>query len=106
MYTMLDSHVQHTATQFVYIRDKSLPCLLRLRICLWHEDQIQSPTSSSLFGHSSQKGGENFEGELQKSLHSVRGSIGIVLETLIFGSHKMFTFSFYNYFFYCFCLKL
>ena len=44
--------------------------------------QIQSPISSSLFGHSGQKGGENFEGELRKSLHSVRGSIGLVLETL------------------------
>ena len=62
-------------------------------------------TSSSLFGHSGQKGGENFEGELQKSLHSVRGSIGLVLETLIFGSHGLFSFSFYNCF-YCFCLKL
>ena len=64
-------------------RDRSLPCLLRLRICLWHGDPIQCLTSSSLFGHSGQKGGENFEVELQKSLHSVRGSIGLVLETLI-----------------------
>ena len=44
---------------------------------------IQSLTSSSLFGHSDEKGGENFEGELRKSLHNVRGSIGLVLETLI-----------------------
>ena len=28
----------------------------------WRRDQIQSLTSSSLFGHSGQKGGENFEG--------------------------------------------
>ena len=64
-------------------KDRSLPYLLRLRIYLWHEDPIQSLTSSSLFGHFGQKGGENFEGELRKSLHSVRGSIGLVLETLI-----------------------
>ena len=70
-------------------RDRSLPCLLRLRICLWREDQIQSLTSSSLFGHSSQKGGENFEGELWKSLHSVRGSIGLGLETLVIGSQAV-----------------
>ena len=71
-------------------RDRSLHCLLKLRICPWHGDQIQSLTSFSLFGHSGQKAGENFEGELRKSLHSVRGSIGLVLETLVFGSQAVY----------------
>ena len=72
-------------------RDRSLNCLLRLRICPWHGDQIQSLASSSLFGHSDQKGGEIFERELRKRLHSVRGSIGLVLETLVFGSQAVYS---------------
>ena len=32
-------------------------------ICQRRKDPIQSQISSSLFGHSGQKGGENFEGE-------------------------------------------
>ena len=65
----------------------------------WTRDQIQSPISSSLFGHSGQKWGENFEGELRKSFHSVRGSIGLGLETLVIGSQAVYlclVFSFYN----------
>ena len=44
-------------------KDKLLHCLHRLRICQWSTNLIQSLISSSLFGHSIQKGGENFEGE-------------------------------------------
>ena len=46
--------------------------------------------------------GENFEGELRKSLHSVRGSISLDLETLVIGSQAVYLcliFSFYNYWF-------
>ena len=43
-------------------RDRSLHCLHRSTTCPWRRDQLQSLISSSLFGHSSQKGGENFEG--------------------------------------------
>ena len=67
--------------------------------CVRHGDQIQSLTSSSSFGHSGQKGGENFEGELRKSLHSVRGSISLDLETLVIGSQAVYlclVFNFYN----------
>ena len=35
----------------------------KLRTCRWSKDPIQSPGSSSLFGHSGQKGGENFQEE-------------------------------------------
>ena len=64
--------------------------------------QTLSRTSSSSFGHSGQKGGENFEGELRKSLHSVRGSISLDLETLVIGLQVVYLcliFSFYNYWF-------
>ena len=101
MFTMLDTHVQHTAGQFAYIY-RSLHCLPKSTICLWRGDQIRSLINSSSFGHSGQKGGETFEGELRKSLHSVRGSIGLGLETLVIGSQAVYLcliFSFYNYWF-------
>ena len=44
-------------------RVRLLLYLLILRICRWCRDPIQSPSSSSLFGHFGQKRGENFEGE-------------------------------------------
>ena len=53
MFTILDSHVQHTADQFAYVQVKSRHYLLRSRTCLWTVVQIQSPTSSILFVHSS-----------------------------------------------------
>ena len=83
-------------------RVRSLHCLPRSTTCLWHGDQIRSLISSSSFGHSGQKGGENFEGELRKSLHSVRGSISFDLETLVIGSQAVYLclfFSFYNFWF-------
>ena len=70
--------------------------------CPWHGDQIRSLISSSSFVHSSQKGGENFEGELRKSLHSVRGSISLDVETLVIGSQAVYLcliFCFYKYWF-------
>ena len=44
-------------------KDKLLHYLHRLRTCQWSTDPIQSLISSSIFGHSGQKGGETFEGE-------------------------------------------
>ena len=94
-------------------RDRSLHCLHKSRTCPRRKDQIQSLISSSLFGHSGQKGGENFEGELRKSLHNVRGSIGLGLETLVIGSqaahlclHLAFITAGLCLCFYCFCLKV
>ena len=49
---------------FLTSRDKSLHCIHRSTTCPWRGDQIQSLISSSLFGHSGQRGGDNFEGEL------------------------------------------
>ena len=46
--------------------------------------------------------GENFEGELRKSLHNVKGSISLDLKTLVIGSQVVYLcliFSFYNYWF-------
>ena len=60
-------------------RVRSRHYLLRSRTCPQTVVQIQSPTSSSLFGHSSQKGGENFEGEVAQ----LRGSMTQTLDTLV-----------------------
>ena len=92
---------------------RSLHYLHRSRTCPWRRDQIQSLISSSFFGHSGKKGEENFEGELRKSLHSVRGSIGLGLETLVIGSQVVYWCLFLAFIiaglclcFYCFYLKL
>ena len=75
----------------------------------WTRDQIQSSINSSLFGHSGKKG----EKILRGSLHSVRGSIGLGLETLVIGSQAVYFCLFIAFItaglclcFYCFCLKL
>ena len=69
--------------------------------------------NSSLFGHFGQKGGENFKGELRKSLHSARGSLGLGLETLVIGSQAAYLCLLLAFItaglclcFYYFCLKL
>ena len=99
MYTMLDSYVQHTATQFAYIQGQITALSSQIKdLSMAQGSDSKSDQFQHLWPFRS-KGGENFKGELWKSLHSVRGSIDLVLETLIFGSHRMFTFSFYNYFF-------
>ena len=46
--------------------------------------QIQSLTSSSLFGHSGQKGGENFEGEHSLGLETLVHTGGLALFILTF----------------------
>ena len=94
-------------------RDRSLHCLHKSRTCPRRKDQIQSLISSSLFGHFGQKGGENFVGELRKSLHNVRGSIGLGLETLVISSQMAYLCLLLAFIttslclcFYCFHLKL
>ena len=80
-------------------RVRSLHCFPRSTTCLWHRDHIRNLINSSSFSHSGQKGGENFKGELRKSLHNVRGSIGLGLETLVISSRAVYlclVFSFYN----------
>ena len=59
------------------------------------------------------KKGENFEGELRKSLHNVRGSIGLGFETSVIDSQAVYMCLFLAFItaglclcFYCFCLKL
>ena len=81
----------------------------RSMIYPWTRDQIQSSINSSLFGHSGKKG----EKILRGSLHSVRGSIGLGLETLVIGSQAVYFCLFLAFItiglclcFYCFCLKL
>ena len=63
MFSMLDSHMQHTGTSLHTSRVKLPHYPHRLTTCQWHKDPIQSQINSSLFVHFSQKGGENFEGE-------------------------------------------
>ena len=67
MYTMLDSHVQHTGTSLHTSRVRLPHYPHRLTTCQWHKDPIQSQINSSLFGHSSKKKGEQ---SLRGSLHS------------------------------------
>ena len=84
MFTMRDSHVQHTATQFTYVQGQitALSSHIEDLSMAWGSDSKSDQFQP--FGHSGQKGGENFERELRKSLHSVRGSIGSNLETLVY----------------------
>ena len=64
MYIMLDSHVQHTADQFAYVQGQITA--LSSQIDDLSVDQGSNSESDQFqpFGHSGQKGGENFEGEL------------------------------------------
>ena len=102
MYTMLDSHMCHTAEQFAYVQGQITALSSQIDDLSVNHDSDSESAQFQPFGHSGQKGGENFKGELRKSQHSVRGSISLDLETLVIGSQAVYLcliFSFYNYWF-------
>ena len=81
MYTMLDSRVQHTADQFAYVQGQFTTLSSQIDDLFVDRGSDSKSDQFQPFGHSSQKEGENFEGE-----HSLG------LETLV--SFKQFTFIF------------
>ena len=81
MYIMLDSHVQHTADQFAYVQGQFTTLSSQIDDLFVDRGSDSKSDQFQPFGHSSQKEGENFEGE-----HSLG------LETLV--SFKQFTFIF------------
>ena len=89
LYTMLDSHVQRTTDQFAYVQGQITALSSQIEeLSVDHSSDSESERFQP-FGHFDQKEGENFEEELRKSLHSVRGSIGLGLETLVIGSQAV-----------------
>ena len=93
-------------------RDRLLHCLHRSTTCPWREDQIQSLISFSLFGHSGQKVGENFEGEHSTDIAQAQ-KLWFTQAVWFYFCFGLNYFSIYNsrivvfaYSFYCFLLKL
>ena len=93
-------------------RDRLLHCLHRSTTCPWREDQIQSLISFSLFGHSGQKVGENFEGEHSTDIAQAQ-KLWFTQAVWFYFCFGLNCFSIYNswivvfaYSFYCFHLKL
>ena len=89
MYTMLDSHMRHKRTSLLMFRVRSKTYHLRSMIYSLTRVQTSSSTSSSPLAISVKKG-EKF---LKGSLHSVRGSIDLGLETMVIG--HQFTFAYF-----------
>ena len=64
MYTMLDSHVQHTTDQFAYVQGQITALSSQIDDLFVDRGSDSESDQFQLFGHFGQKGGENFEGEL------------------------------------------
>ena len=61
---MLDSHVQHTADQFVYVQVQITALSSQIDDLFIDRGSDSESDQFQPFGHFGQKGGENFEGEL------------------------------------------
>ena len=64
LYTLLDSHVQHTADQFAYVQGQITTLSSQINDLSIDQGSDLESDQFEPFGHSGQKMGENFEGEL------------------------------------------
>ena len=82
MFTMLDSHVQHTIDLFAYIQGQITALSSQIdNLSVDHGSDLESDQFQP-FGHSSQKGGENLQGECAQ----FQGEHSLGLKTLVHSS--------------------
>ena len=94
---MLDSHMQYTADQFAYVQGQITALSSQIDDLSVDHGSDSKSNQFQPFGHSSQKGGENFKGELAHC----QGEHSSGLETLVLLVIGLLIFSFnsYNYWF-------
>ena len=96
MYTMLDSHVQHTADQFAYVQGQITALSSQIDDLFVNQGSDSEFDQFQPFGHFGRKGGENFEGELAQC----QGEHRFRLRNIGYKRITFVYFSIYD----CFCL--